>query len=349
MVDQGVYVPQSYVPQSYVPQRLIILVMMHNRLPLAPTRRYAILGTGALGGFYGAKLQQAGLDVHFLLHRDYAHVKQAGLVVNSIDGDFALPQVQAYQTVQAMPPCDVVIVALKTTQNYLLPQLIPPVVAPHGVVLVLQNGLGVEEQVANLVGHDRVLGGLCFLCSNKIGPGHIHHLDYGKITLGEYGADHQAMGLSDRLQHIAADFEQAGIAIEPVEDLVLARWKKLMWNIPFNGLSVILNATTDEMMADPSTRALATTLMVEVATGAAAYDRFIPQSFIDTLLDYTATMKPYRTSMKIDYDEHRPLEVEAIYGNPLRAAATQGIFLPQIKTLYHQLQFLDTRNTRPGQ
>ena len=115
-------------------------------------RTYAILGTGALGGYYGACLQRAGLDVHFLLHSDYEHVCQHGLVIESPDGNFTLPHVNAYSNVAKMPPCDVVVVALKTTQNYLLPEMLPAVVKDDGVVLVLQNGLGIEEEVARIVG-----------------------------------------------------------------------------------------------------------------------------------------------------------------------------------------------------
>ena len=306
-------------------------------------RTYAILGTGALGGFYGARLQKAGLNVHFLLRSDYEHVSKHGLVVESVDGDFTLGQVNAYCDVEKMPRCDVVVVALKTTQNHLLPKLLPPIVKDDGVVLVLQNGLGVEAEVAQIVGNDKVIGGLCFLCSNKVGPGHIRHLDYGQITLGEYAADYYAAGITERMRQIGEDFESAGILIELTEDLLLGRWKKLVWNIPYNGLSVILNATTAELMANVHTHKLVEQLMYEVLTGAKNSGRIIPDSFIQTMLDYTVKMKPYRTSMKIDYDEHRPLEVEAIFGNPLRMAQAAGVNLPQISCLYWQLKFLDAK------
>jgi 2-dehydropantoate 2-reductase len=336
--------------------------MSHSPFPtpysLLPTpRTYAILGTGALGGFYGARLQQAGCEVHFLLHRDYEHVRERGLAIRSIDGDFELPKVHAYNDVNQMPPCDVVIVSLKTTQNHLLLQLLPPVLKEGGVVLVLQNGLGIEADVADIVGADRVMGGLCFLCSNKTAPGQIHHLDYKQITLGDYAPNYAPCGVTDRMQQIASDFEQAGIPIERSADLFLARWKKLVWNIPFNGLSVVLDATTQQMMVDPHIRSLAEQLMQEVLMGATACiaqataitqataesDRQIPASFVQTMLDYTAKMKPYRTSMKIDYDEQRPLEVEAIFGNPLRMAQHAGADLPRIQMLYQQLKFLDER------
>ncbi|WP_413200347.1 putative 2-dehydropantoate 2-reductase [Nostoc piscinale] len=307
-------------------------------------RKYAIIGTGALGGFYGAKLQKAGLDVHFLLKSDYEHVNQRGLIIESKDGDFTLPQVNAYNNADKMPQCDVVIVALKTTQNYLLPKLLPPVIKNNGVVLVLQNGLDIELEISQIVSNVNIIGGLCFLCSNKVGQGHIRHVDYGQIVLGEYSHNYESAGITNRMQQIANDFQNAGIAIELTEDLLLARWQKLVWNIPYNGLSVVLNARTDELMADPYTRQLVEQLMYEVAAGAKSTGRIIADSFIQKMLDYTVKMKPYRTSMKIDYDEQRPLEVEAIIGNSLRKAQTADVFLPQINCLYNQLKFLDARN-----
>jgi 2-dehydropantoate 2-reductase len=307
-------------------------------------RTYAILGTGALGGFYGAKLQKSGLEVHYLLKSDYQQVSEQGLIIESKDGDFSLPQVNAYNNVDKMPQCDVVIVSLKTTQNQLLPDLLPPIVKDDGVVLVLQNGLGIEAEIAEIVSNVHVIGGLCFLCSNKVAPGHIHHLDYGQITLGEYTSNYQSTGITKKMQEIAADFENAGISIELLEDLLLGRWKKLVWNIPYNGLSVILDARTDELMTDIHTRQLVESLMWEVVAGAKSTGRTISESFVQTMLDYTVKMKPYRTSMKIDFDEKRPLEIEAIFGNPLRKAAAEGVNLQQIRCLYQQLKFLDIRN-----
>lgn len=304
---------------------------------------YARLGTGALGRFYGAKLQKSGLEVHYLLKSDYQQVRENGLIIESKDGDFTLPQVNAYNNVEKMPQCDVVIVSLKTTQNQLLPDLLPPIVKDNGTVLVLQNGLDIEAEVAEIVSNVSIIGGLCFLCSNKVAPGHIHHLDYGQITLGEYTSNYQLTGITQKMREVTADFENAGISIELLEDLLLGRWKKLVWNIPYNGLSVILDARTDELMADIHTRKLVENLMWEVAAGAKSTGRIIPESFIQTMLDYTVKMKPYRTSMKIDFDECRPLEIEAIFGNPFRKAEAGGVYLQQIRCLYQQLKFLDLR------
>jgi 2-dehydropantoate 2-reductase len=309
---------------------------------------YAILGTGALGGFYGAKLQKAGNNVHFLIRSDFEHVIQYGLVIESVDGDFTLPQVNAYRDVEKMPRCDVVIIAMKTTQNYQLPQILPSVVKDDGVVVVLQNGLGIEEEVAEIVGYQRVIGGLSFLTANKAAPGHIRHLSYKNIILGEFAANYQQVEITQRVKDIADDFETAGIPVELSEDLLLARWKKLVWNIPYNGLSVILNATTSELMEDIYICQLVESLMNEVVMGAKACNRVIPHSFVQLMLSNTQKMIPYRTSMKIDYDERRPLEVEAIFGNPFRKATALGASLPLIESLYQQLKFLDARGRELG-
>ena len=299
---------------------------------------YAIIGTGALGGFYGCRLQRAGCEVHFLLHSDYEHVARHGLRFESKDGDFLLPRVHAYRNVAEMPSCDVVIVGLKATQNHLLPELLPS----SGIVVLMQNGLGGEELVASLVGPERVVSGLSYLCSNKVGPGHVRHLDYGYVALGEFAM----AGVSQRMRTLALDFERAGIPAQLLDSFRLARWQKLVWNIPYNGLSVILNATTAELMAQRETRQLCEQIMWEIVGDARACGVPITDGIIASMLDHTVKMTPYRTSMKVDYDEHRPIEVEAIFGNPLRAAEAAGAPSPLVGALYRQLKYLDAANQR---
>jgi 2-dehydropantoate 2-reductase len=314
---------------------------------LSSPRRYAILGTGAVGGYYGACLQRSGCDVHFLARSDYAHIRDQGLIVETPDGDFDLPSVHVYDSVASMPPCDVIIVALKTTQNHALDTLLPPLLGACSTVVLLQNGLNAEDQIAELIGAPhRVMGGLCFLCSNKVGPGHIRHLDYKAIALGEYAPGYVPQGITDTLEAIAQDFETAGIPITRSEDLLLARWQKLLWNIPFNGLSVVLNATTDQMIFHPEARQLAEDLINEVRAIAAAYGRTINDDYVAKMLANTEAMKPYRTSMKLDFEYRRPMEVDAIFGNPLRAAEAKGIAAPKVDMLYQQLTFLNQLNLR---
>lgn len=306
-------------------------------------KSFAIIGTGAVGGYYGGLLQKAGFDVHFLLHSDFEFVKQNGLTIDSVNGDFRLPNVKAYNDPTEMPRCDVAIVSLKTTANRILKEVLPHVIKEDGVVLTLQNGLGSEMEMASIVGPERVIGGLCFLCSNKIGPGHIHHLDYGLITLGEYRADGKPGGLTLRLEQLGAAMASAEIQIQQVEDLPLARWKKLVWNIPFNGMTVVKNCLTDELVRDSVSRSRCRAMMGEVAAASAVCARPIEPEFLEKMLSYTDGMAAYAPSMKLDFDRGNPMEVESIYGNPIRAAKAAGVEMPETEKLYQQLLVLNKR------
>jgi len=309
-------------------------------------RQIAIIGTGAVGGYYGGLLQKAGFGLHFLLHNDYGHVRENGLIIESPNGSFQLPEVSAYNNPEKMPRCDLAIVALKTTENHLLPGILPHVLKDDGFVLTLQNGLGSDREAARIVGADQVVGGLCFLCSNKIAPGHIRHLDYGLVTLGEYRVDGRPAGTTPRLEQLGADLQSAEIPVKLVGDLPLARWKKLVWNIPFNGLSVIHGTLTNHLLENPETRKLCQKLMEEVATASAACARPIEPAFLAKMMADTKRMKPYAPSMKLDFDRGRPMETESIYGNPLRAAKAAGVAMPETEKLYHQLLRLDSQARR---
>lgn len=302
---------------------------------------YAVVGVGAVGGIYGGRLARAGFPVHFLAHSDFAHMRRHGLRVDSVDGNFHLRKVSVYQRADDMPPCDVVLVTLKTTANDALPSILPKIARRDGAVIVIQNGLGAEEPVARLVRPATVLGGLAFLCCTKPGPGHIRHLDYGRLTLARHVSRGKPGGVTPIMERIAADLAASGTPTDLRDDLVMARWKKLMWNIPFNALTIALNSDTRLIMAHPASRKLAWELMVEVAAGAAACGREIPAGFLRRMMRDTDRMTPYQPSMKLDFDHGRPMEVEAIYGAPLRAAAARGCRLPRIETFYRLLTALN--------
>ena len=295
----------------------------------------AMIGSGALGLYYGARLQQSGEEVHFLLRRDYDAISKRGLTVRSCDGDFYLPRVQGYRRVEEMPKVDLVIVGLKTFANQHLSDLITPLLHEHTAVLTLQNGLGNEELLAELFGAERVLGGVAFICSNRGEPGEVHHLSQGAIRLGEFSC-----GLTPRAEKIAAMFNRANISCQAVADLKKIRWEKLVWNIPFNGLCALTDKTTDLLLAHPPTRALIRELMDEVAAGGNAQDLTSPidgEAFAAHLIKLTEGMGDYHPSMMIDRQQGRPLELEAIYGIPLKQAAQRGVDLPRIAMLYSLL------------
>lgn len=296
--------------------------------------RYAIVGAGAIGLFYGSKLVKAGNEVHFLFHSDYNHVKTNGLQIESVLGNFNLTNVNAYANANQMPKCDVVIVCLKTTQNHLLPQLLEPIVNQNSTIVLIQNGLNQEPLVAQHFATQNIVGAMAFICSNKIGPGHIRHLEYGKLTLGIF------QGQTNHMQQLCTDLQTAGIETDITPDLIKARWKKLVWNIPYNGLSVALNTTTDQLMQNPHTRALVYDLMCETIAAANACGCNIKPDFADKMMHNTDQMKPYLPSMRLDFDNHRPLEIQAIYAEPINSAFQAGFDMKKTKMLMQQLQFI---------
>lgn len=311
-----------------------------TQTPVSPTRpSFTILGTGALGGFYGSRLLIGGADVRFIARSDLEVIRRDGLRIDSPLGDRVHCPVAVYADTDPIPPSDVVVIALKTTENHRLAELLRPLVHQGTVLLNLQNGLTMEEELAAAFPMARILGGVCFLCSNKVGPGHILHLDYGAVGLAPF--DERDRGL---LEPLIAAFAAGGIKAEALPSLQLARWRKLAWNIPFNGLSVLLGADTDQLIADPVARRLAERLIGEVAEAAAACGCPFVEGFVATLLDQTEKMTPYAPSMRLDYLAKRALEIEYMYRRPLREAAHHGKELPAIATIADQLTYLDRRN-----
>ena len=296
---------------------------------------YAIVGTGAIGGFYGSKLAHSGREVHFLMHSDYQFVKEHGMQVDSCDGSFHLDHVNVYQHTADMPKCDVVIVGLKTTNNHLLPQLLTPLLHQDTVVVLIQNGIGVEADVQQMFPDVQLVAGLAFICSAKTEPGRVNHQCYGSINLANYSCRDEAVFAA-----ILNDFFDAGIQAGsvPYDE---ARWKKAVWNMPFNGMTVALNTQTDLLLKNPATRQLIRDLMGEVV-GAARHQGItgLDESFIEKMIDMTDHMTPYSPSMKLDFDFHREMEIHYLYSRPIQIAREAGYPMPKLEMLEAELKFL---------
>ena len=311
-------------------------------LPLRPL--IAVVGAGAVGAYYGGRLAHHGHDTHFLLRTDYDAVKKYGWTVRSCHGDFKLPadSLRVYDDPAKMPRADLVLVTLKTTANDQFEPLIAPLIKDDTAILTIQNGLGNEERLAELFGGHRVMGGMAFVCINRVEPAVIHHIAEGLVTMGEF-----ARPPGPRVKSVAAMFESAGIPARVVDDLALGRWEKLIWNIPFNGLSAVLDQTTDLLLGSPPGEELVRAIMEEViaaAKGAANVD--LPKSLIESRIELTRGMGPYKTSSHLDMQAGRPMEIEAIFGYPLRRAHKAGVKTPLLWALYRLLKLRDSN--RPG-
>ncbi|MDP9172242.1 MAG: 2-dehydropantoate 2-reductase [Planctomycetota bacterium] len=303
----------------------------------------AVIGAGAVGSYYGARLAQHEHDVHFHMRSDWQIARKHGLRIKSPDGDFALPAntVNAYGDTTSMPRADLVIVTLKTTANDLLGPLIAPVLNENTAILTLQNGLGNEQVLAELFGAERILGGMAFVCINRIAPGEIHHLDHGLITIAEL-----CVSPDDRVEGIAALFSSSKIRCRVLPDLMTGRWEKLIWNVPFNGLGALLDQTTDRLIHSPQGLMLVRQLMEEVIAAARGFGIEFGESVIEEKIEHTRSMGPYMTSMQVDRRNHRPMEIETIIGEPLRAARRKNIVTPRLQMLYDLLNHTEIDSFR---
>ena len=321
--------------------------------------KFAIVGCGALGSYYGAKLARDGQEVHFLLRSDYDAVRRRGLRVLSPEGNFHLNPRLA-RTPEEIGVCDAVLIGLKTTANDQFPKLLPPLVGPHTAVVTLQNGLGNEERLATIFPPTQVLGGLCFVCLNRIGPGVIQHLAHGKVILGEFSGWPEP-----RTHDIASAFRHSGVPCQVTDNLRRTHWEKLVWNIPFNGLGVASAAgcdavisgqvnsaalltpclTTDKLLNGARWEMLVRELMLEVIAATNALGLPIKTDYANYQIDRTRSMGAYRASTLIDFERGQPLELDALFLEPLRQAQAAGVAVPRLRALCSVLSQL---GGRPG-
>lgn len=270
----------------------------------------------------------------FLVRSDLEEIERHGLEVESVHGDFKLPEVKAFRTAEEIGPVDLVIVSWKATANHHLAAVLPPLLHESTQVLTLQNGLGNCEAIAEITGVERVLGGLCFVCINRISPTHVRHSAGGRVAIGEW-----AGGETGRAEEIAKRFKNSGIPAVAVPDLRQAQWEKLIWNIPFNGLSVAEGGvTTDVLLASNETEEEIRALMVEVIHAARALGLPLGDELIDSNIERTRPMGPYRTSSMIDFTEGREVELEPIWEEPLRRAIQAGVPMPRLEVLVGRIR-----------
>jgi 2-dehydropantoate 2-reductase len=299
--------------------------------------KYAVIGTGGIGGYYGGKLARSGQEVHFLFRSDYDYVKEHGLQVDSCDGSFHLPKINAYDTTENIPDVDVVIVCLKTTTNHKLSKLLPPLLKPDTIVILIQNGIGVEQDVEQMFPGIQLVAGLAFICTAKTEPGHVNHQCYGSINFGNYSCRDEG-----KFNQMVADFTKAGVKAGVVE-YHEARWRKAVWNMPFNGMTVALNTQTDSLLKNPSTRQLIREQMMEVVGAASALGVTIDETFVDQMIQTTDEMTPYSPSMKLDYDFHRLMEIDYLYTRPIAEARKVDFRMPKLEMLEAELRFIESQ------
>ena len=301
--------------------------------------KIGIIGSGSIGTYYGAKLAHEGSDVHFLMRGDLSEVRRDGIFVRGEGENFRVGKVNCYNSTTEIGPCDLAIIAVKATSNSDLLNLIPPLLKKETMLLTLQNGLGNEEFLAEHFGAERVLGALCFIAVDRHSKTEVERYAYGHVVLGEFNRQSQP-----RTREIAAEFSDAKVHCSVNDDLARERWRKLIWNIPFNGLSILAGGIdTATIVRDKHLRELTTALMSEVITAANKCGHALPRDAWHEHIKRSETMAGYKPSTLQDWEMGKPLEIEAIWGEPVRRAAACGATMPLTEMIYVLLNKMDQR------
>lgn len=294
-----------------------------------------VIGTGAIGGLYAAKLSQVGAEVSVVCRSDYEQVKRGGIEIKSLWGDFVFKPHQVLRDVKEFKEkADFILIATKALPEISLPDIIKPVLTPETSIAIIQNGIFIEKDLAQAFPNHHLLSIIAFIAVKKEQPALVEHDDNGKLIIGEKQNPNP-----QKTQELFDLWQKSGVPCVLSDNIQLDRWKKLLWNASFNPISVLAGElNTKEMLDDPEIKFWIRDAMLEVQLLAKADGYEISDDFIEDTIDATAARKnPALTSMLLDFKAGRKMELEAILGNALKFAAEKNVDLPLMQDHYRSL------------
>jgi 2-dehydropantoate 2-reductase len=290
-----------------------------------------VIGAGAVGSFYGAKLADAGALVSIWCRSNYDFVKKNGIKIESYLGDFHFfPHKVIKNLDEVNDEFDYILIATKVLPTIDIPKLITNILQPKTKIILIQNGIHIEKNIAQSFPNNELISAIAFIASSRKSAGVIYHQAYGKITIGTYDGKP-----SEALEFLANLWKKSGVEVEISDKILLERWKKLIWNGAFNPLSVILRGkNTAEILNNDLAINLVKNIMKEICELAKADNCELPADIIEKNIIATQQMNPYKTSMLLDFEAGRQMEVEAILGNAVKFAQSKSILIPYLSSIY---------------
>jgi 2-dehydropantoate 2-reductase len=306
--------------------------------------RIAVFGAGAVGGFFGGLLARAGQDVHFIARgRQLAALQQQGLTIRSLQlGDVQIPDVRAHSRAADVGIADIVLVCVKANQTAAILDDIATLTSTATTIVTMQNGVDSDDEVADRFGRECVIPAVVYVGATVESPGIVSHVAGGTIMIGARpGVD------ASRLPVVRDALAASGRPVRISDDIQLERWHKLLWNASFNTVSALTGRTPRELIAHAESRALIVGIMREViavgrACGIALWDRDA-----DEQLAWTEQATGIRTSMMVDRERGRAMEVEALIGVIVRAARQHGVAAPSSEAVYGLLRAIEAEPLDP--
>ena len=300
-----------------------------------------VVGAGAVGALFGSALARQGAEVSVVCRSDFDIVKRDGYdIASPLLGDHRFHPHQVYgEVTDCQAPPDYLVLTVKVLTGVDRAALIRPAVGPQTVIVLIENGIDIEAEIASAFPDNELLSGLAIVTVGRSAPGKINHQSVGSLNLGRYPS-----GDSPAAERLASLFNASHISCKVTADVVGARWQKAVWNATFNPISILGGVLdTAVMLGTSESAAFIRAAMEEICAVASAAGHPMNPKLPDLLIAGTRDIPAYKTSMALDYENGRPMEIEAILGNTVRVARKHGVATPILETLYALAKMVEQR------
>jgi 2-dehydropantoate 2-reductase len=303
-----------------------------------------IVGAGAIGAFYGSALARQGARVSVVCRSDYPQVQREGYRIRSaLLGDHRFrPHSVLRNVAEYGSGPDYLIVTVKVLPDVDRVALVRPAIGPRTIMVLIENGIDIESELQDAFPENELLSCLAFIAVARTAQGDIHHQSLGSLVMGRYPGGSTPAALT-----LASLFEASGVGCKVTDNVIAARWQKAVWNAVFNPISILGGVLdTETILRTSAAHEFVRRAMCEVCEVAAAAGYPMPPQLPEQMIAGTRAMPAYKTSMALDYESGRPMEIEAILGNTVRAGRKHSVAIPALETIYALAKMVEGKTVK---